>query len=130
MDIFFCPLYFSWRQLSDAFFNIFLSLKTTYWWFPFYLLKFEDITWVSFFFLFTQVWRQHMDVFSFYLVKSEDNTCMFFLHFIKPEDNTWMFVFHLLKPEDNTWMVFFHFLKPEDNTWMFFLFIYISLKIT
>jgi hypothetical protein len=44
-----------------------------------------------------------MDVFSFYLLKPEENTWMFGLfHFLQPKDNTWMFFFHLLKPEDST----------------------------
>ena len=72
-----------------------------------------------------------MDVFfPIYLSQKTAHGCFF--HLLKSEDNTRMFFpFHLLKPEDNTWMFFsFHLLKSENNTWMFFLSIYLSLKTT
>ena len=61
-----------------------------------------------------------MDVFSFYLLKSEDNTWMYFSFYLcKSEDNTQMFLFS------------FHLLNSKDNTWMFFfLSIFLSLKTT
>ena len=115
--------------------------------FSFSLLKFEEHTWMfflsiylslkrthgCFFIPFSEVWRQHMDVYSFYLLKPEDNTCMVFsLHLHKSEDNTWLFFFsfHLLKSEDNTRMfVFFPFIYVNRQHMDVFS-IYLSLKTT
>jgi hypothetical protein len=41
-----------------------------------------------FFLLFTYAGRQHMDVFSFHSLMSEDNMDIFSFHLLKSEDNT------------------------------------------
>ena len=120
-------------------FPIYLRMKTQM--FFFHLLKSEENTWVVFFFPFTEVWRQHMNVFSLvYLSLKTTHECFFFIYLRLKTTHGWFF-FYLLKPEVNTWMFvlgiylslkkthgyFSHLLKPEDNT---FFFIYLSLKKT
>jgi hypothetical protein len=83
---------------------------------------------------------------SFFLLKPEENTWMFFPHLLKSEDNHMNAIFNLLKSEDNTWMFSFflfiyvwrklvdvfscYLLMLEDNIRMFFLSIYLGLKTT
>jgi hypothetical protein len=74
-----------WRQYIKVFSPIYLSLKTTH---------------GCFFFPFTEVLRQHMNVFV-HLLKSEDNTLMFFFSIYLSLKTTHGCFSHLLKPEDN-----------------------------
>jgi hypothetical protein len=86
----FFPIYLSLKT-TDVFFHLLKSEENTWIFFPLYLLKSEEYT-SMFFFPFTEVWRQHMNVsFSIYLSLKTTHGC--FCHLRKPKDNTWMFFF-------------------------------------
>jgi hypothetical protein len=85
--------------------SIYLSLKTTH----------------GCFLLFPYAWRENMDVCSCHLLKSEDNTWMFFpIHLSLKTTHLFSISIYLSLKKTHRYCIS-HLLKPEDNTWMFFL---------